>query len=478
MQFPQREFVKASPESQGVQSSVLSAVIDKIASSGKDIHSMLVVKNGVLISETYFAPYTAKTKHSLFSCSKTFTSMLIGIAQGKGLLQLSDTVVSFFPDKVPENPDAHLLSMRIQDLLCMASGNAEDTFPYMTKDNGDWVRVFFSRPVEYAPGTHFCYNTGATFMLSAILTAVTGKTALQLANEWIFDKIGIRFAKWDSSPQGLSLGGTGLHLTPLQMARFGLLLLNEGNWEGEQIIPQEYVRLAREKKIHTEKHISHPDWCAGYCYQMWRCSFNAYRADGMGGQFITILPEQDAVVVFTSALGSDIVYPMDIVGSDLFEALRGTSEIPENPSAFAELTALSASVEQPAQGNLPEEARNSVPWGKKISPNEKLMRFIHSITLYDRRIQLDTDMGSAAFPFSWNAPALDYADISLPFLRNPVQLSFMGKWEEESSCLLIRVGALGEPWTVYLRIRFAGDSATISLTSTMAADQEYTATVG
>jgi len=228
MVFPKNDFCRATPESQGVKSSAISAALEAIRASGKDIHSMLVLKNGYLISETYFAPYNENTKHSMFSCSKTFTSMLIGIAQGKGLLKLSDKVASFFSDKLPEEPSENLLNMTIRDLLHMATGNDQDTYGYMTRSGEDWVKMFLARPVEHVPGTFFRYNTGATYMLSAILTKLTGKTALELANEWMFDEIGIRFAKWDASPQGISQGGTGLHLTPRQMARFGLLLLNNG----------------------------------------------------------------------------------------------------------------------------------------------------------------------------------------------------------------------------------------------------------
>ncbi|MBQ3222321.1 MAG: serine hydrolase, partial [Clostridia bacterium] len=132
MVFPKNDFCRATPESQGVKSSAITAALEAIRASGKDIHSMLVLKNGYLISETYFAPYNENTKHSMFSCSKTFTSMLIGIAQGKGLLKLSDKVASFFPDKLPEEPSENLLNMTIRDLLHMATGNDQDTYGYMT----------------------------------------------------------------------------------------------------------------------------------------------------------------------------------------------------------------------------------------------------------------------------------------------------------------------------------------------------------
>lgn len=464
MVFPKNDFCRATPESQGVKSSAISAALEAIRASGKDIHSMLVLKNGYLISETYFAPYNENTKHSMFSCSKTFTSMLIGIAQGKGLLKLSDKVASFFPDKLPEEPSENLLNMTIRDLLHMATGNDQDTYGYMTRSGEDWVKMFLARPVEHVPGTFFRYNTGATYMLSAILTKLTGKTALELANEWMFDEIGIRFAKWDASPQGISQGGTGLHLTPRQMARFGLLLLNNGNWNGKQLIPEEYVREAQEKKIDTNNHIDHPDWCSGYCYQMWRCSYGAYRADGMGGQFIVMLPDANAVVVFTSALGSDIVFPMDVTHEYLAGALRGAEVLPENEGEQAKLAALSKEFALPGGGEIPAEAMANVPWGKKIALSEKLLGVADSITLYGGRFVLGTRFGAMDFAFKWGAPVLAERGIPLFGRRRGGKVSCMAKWED--GALVLRVNVLEEPATAYVSLRFEDGKAKIEVTST------------
>lgn len=465
MVFPKNDFLRATPESQGVNSSAIIAALEAIRASGKDIHSMLVIKNGYLISETYFAPYTESTKHSQFSCSKTFTSMLIGIAQGKGLLKLSDKVASFFPDKLPENPSENLLKMTIRDLLHMATGNDQDTYGYMTRSGDDWVKVFLSRPVEHEPGTFFRYNTGATYMLSAILTKVTGKTALELANEWIFDFIGVRGAVWDASPQGISQGGTGLHLTPRQMARFGLLLLNKGNWDGKQLIPEEYVLEAQEKKIDTNNHIDHPDWCSGYCYQMWRCSFGAFRADGMGGQFITVFPDANAVVVFTSALGSDIVFPMDVANKYLARALRNSDELDENPEKQEELAAISRECALPGGKEIPCDAVKNIPWGKKIALSKPLMGMVKSVTIYGSRIVMETARGSMSFQYKWGGPVL--APMALPIMGRGRgrKMSFMGNWQ--GSSFVLRMNLLEEPATAYIRFRFEDGKAHIELKATV-----------
>lgn len=468
MVFPAEQFLTATPESQGVSSKALAEAIESIRQTGKDIHSLLVIRRGYLLSETYFAPYTAATKHSMYSCSKTFTSMLIGIARGKGLLSLDDTVASYFPDKLPDDPSENLMKMTIRNLLCMTTGNDQDTFGYMAESKEDWVKTFLSRPVENEPGTFYRYNTGATYMLSAILTKLTGKTALELAQEWIFPKIGITGAIWDKSPQGISLGGTGLHIRPLDMARFGLLLLSEGQWNGEEVVPAEYVREAQETKIVAYNHIPHPDWTAGYGYQIWRCSFGAYRADGMGGQFIVVMPDQEAVIIFTSALSRDIVYPMDFISEKLV-GLFGDSPLPENPEAQAELKAISNLCQKPEAKPVPEEAEAGVPWGKRIKLNGKLLGMVPALTLYRDRLYVESDMGDADLGFRWGAPMLSYYDIPIPEFREPMRLSFMANWDDG---LVLRVNALGEPFTARIRFAFSQGKATVSVEQTMGTPSE------
>ena len=154
--YPYPDFIKASPESEGIRSSAIAGMLSAIQKENKDIHSMLLWRRGKLLFEHYFAPYTASTPHSMFSCSKTFTSMLIGIAQGKGLLSIHDKVLSYFEDVEIENPNDNLRAMTLEHLLMMGSGHAHDTFgPMMGAKDGDWARVFLNLPVEYEPGTYF-----------------------------------------------------------------------------------------------------------------------------------------------------------------------------------------------------------------------------------------------------------------------------------------------------------------------------------
>ena len=470
--YPGASFVTATPESEGVRSTAISQMLTAIRKENKDIHSMLIWRHGKLLFEEYFAPYDAGIAHSMYSCSKTFTSMLIGIAQGKGLLSVEDRVLKYFPDVPVESPGRNLRAMKIKDLLMMGSGNGEDTFGYMlAAEDGDWARAFLNRPVEYKPGTHFVYNTGATYMLSAILTRVTGKTALELANEWIFRFIGIEGAEWDACPKGISMGGTGLHIRPRDMLRFGILLLSGGRWNDRQVIPRDYVLEAQTKKIsnrNPDDPGQNPDWAAGYCYQMWRCSFNAFRADGMGGQFIVMLPQHDMVVVFTSALGADIGYPLQLIAKYLLPGVMPAPLIPV-PAEADMLRTLAEEAARPEPRALPR--RTAFPFGAAFPLPENRMG-LSAITVEKDAVVLRLGGEDIRARFFWDAPRVSPRAYAMPGLRmNPAPLAVMARWEKKS--LYLRVNCVGEPNTLHITLTpVEGGSLNIRVLSTRAGELE------
>ncbi len=443
--FPEADFARSTPERMGIESRAILAVLDAIVREQKDIHSMLVLRGGVLVHEQYFAPYTREMQHDMFSCSKTFTSMLIGIAQGKGLLRLEERVCSFFPEIPVEHPSANLDAMTIRDLLVMGTGHAEDVSGVvMRPDQPDWARVFLNQPVEYVPGTHFAYNTAATYMLSAILTKVTGRTALELAREWIFSRIGIEGASWESCPRGISLGGTGLRVRPVDMARFGMLIANEGVWRGERVVPAEYIREARTAQIDNRGKNPDPNWNAGYGYQMWQCSFGPFRADGMGGQFIVIDLERDLVVVFTSALGADIGVPLKYIENILLPGVHAEA-LPEDATAQAALLRRARELADPAPSAAPE----GMPWGEYALEENPLG--IARLGWSQDEISLERQGAVLRAPYRWGAPVVT----SLPV----EQAGALGAHAPElavtglvGSTPCVRVNAVGSPFTLYIAL--------------------------
>ncbi len=289
-----------TPESLGISSQSIIDFIEEAESARRDeLHSFILMRHGKIAVEGWWAPYNPESPHMLYSLSKSFTSTAIGIAQAEGLLSIDDTVISFFPDEAPENPSTNLQAMRIRDLLKMNSGHNEDATGRMQQDKENWVRGFLALPVEHKPGTHFVYNSGATFMLSAIIQKVTGMTLLDYLTPRLFEPLGIDHPTWESNTNGINMGGWGLKIRTIDIANFGQLLLQEGKWNDKQLVPVEWVR---EATSYQTSNGSNPDsdWEQGYGYQFWRCRHNIYRGDGAFGQYCIVMPEQDAVMAITS----------------------------------------------------------------------------------------------------------------------------------------------------------------------------------
>ncbi len=458
MYFPGKDFVRITPEQAGIPSAAIERALDAIVSDGKEIHSMLILKDGALAFEQYFAPYDAATAHAMYSCSKTFTSMLIGIAEGKGLLSIKDKVLDYFPEVHVAEPNDNLRAMTLRDLLVMGSGHGEDTFAGMMASE-NWPEKFLNQIVDHTPGTHFVYNTGATYMLSAVLTKVTGRTAFDLAKEWIFAKIGIEPEKWLTCPNGISQGGTGLFVKPTDMARLGLLISNEGCWNGEQIIPAEYIRQAREKQIDNSiTGNPNPNWTAGYGYQMWRCAFGAFRADGMGGQYIVMLPERGLVFVFTSALGSDIGYPLDVI-SDILLPEISDEPLPENAGALESLRKNGAALA--CYGEAETAAMEVAPQRWTIEENGFGVK---GICLSPEKLVIELEDRAVECPYGWGKPAICNQPQRL-FFGHPSAIHTMAF--EENGELCFRIHQHQEPCTYVLRLACDGDKLRARVTCTI-----------
>lgn len=322
---------KSTPEQQGIASAAISAFIDEANETVHDLHSLILLRHGQIVAEGWWSPYETNDPHIMYSLSKSFTSTAVGLAVAEGKLKVTDPVISFFPDEVPPVISPNLAAMQVRHLLSMSTGHAEDTTEEMrTRLSGNWAQTILSLPVVYEPGTHFLYNTGATYLLSAIVQKVTGQTLLEYLEPRLFAPLGIENPGWENSPQGVNTGGFGLGITTADVARFGQLYLQKGLWQGKRLLPQEWVEEA------TRSHISNgtdpnSDWTQGYAYQFWRCRHGAYRGDGAFGQFCLVMPEQDAVLAVTAGLW-DMQAVLNLVWKHLLPALEA-GPLPENRAA-------------------------------------------------------------------------------------------------------------------------------------------------
>jgi CubicO group peptidase (beta-lactamase class C family) len=294
---------RAIPESQGVSSAAIRAFVEAADEQVQSMHSFMLVRHGNVVAEGWWTPEAADKPHILWSLSKSFTSTAVGLAVAEGKLNIDDKVLNFFPEGVPTDPSENLKAMRVRDLLTMSTGHAAE--PWWSGDDV-WTQRFLAEPVVHEPGSTFRYNTPATYMQSAIVQKVTGQTIVDYLTPRLFEPLGIEKPTWDKSPQGISIGGYGLYLRTEDIAKFGQLYLQKGQWNGKQLIPAEWVAQATSKQVNNDKAPSagNPDWRQGYGFQFWQCRHGAYRGDGKDGQFCIILPEQDAVIAITAKTGN------------------------------------------------------------------------------------------------------------------------------------------------------------------------------
>lgn len=286
---------RATPESQGVSSKFLLQMLDTLmGQTDTDIHGIMILRHGKVIAEKYRSPWAAPYGHTLYSCSKTFTAVAVGLAVQDSLIALDTRLSDVLPDMLPAVPSDSLLSITVYDLLTMRSGLPVDT--EMRTKVRNWTRTYLSHAPSSAPGTNFAYDSIDTYLLSAIVQRVTGKTIMQLLQEHIFTPMHIQQAYWEESPEGISCGGWGLYLQLESMAKFGQLLAQKGSWSGSQLVDREWVDLM------LTKHVDCPNGTK-YGLHIWQCPYpDLWRADGAYGQYIYVMPEHDIVVAITQCM--------------------------------------------------------------------------------------------------------------------------------------------------------------------------------
>lgn len=311
---------RSTPEEQGVSS---SAVLDFVTAANERIDTMnsfMLVRHGHVVAEGWWAPYNASSNHELYSLSKSFTSTAVGLAIAEGKFTLDDPVLKFFPDIAPTEPSANLKAMRVRDLLSMNTGQHSEDLEKVPLFGSDAPsKEFLNLPVAHKPGTHFLYNTPATYMLSAIVQKNTGSTVLDYLGPRLFQPLGIDNPVWGTTKEGVTFGGFGLSIRTEDIARFGQLYLQKGQWQGKQLVPADWVAAATSRQTSTGSSPT-SDWEQGYGYQFWR-SRHGYRGDGAFGQFCFVLPELDAVVAITSG-GKDMQAVMNLVWDKLLPAMQ------------------------------------------------------------------------------------------------------------------------------------------------------------
>ncbi len=324
-QLAGKNLPRSAPEAQGVSSEGILAFLEALSTSKHEFHSFMMVCHGRVVAEGWWWPYRPAVPQMMYSLSKSFTSTAVGLAVTEGKLRVSGRVTTFFPDDLPDKVSENLAALQVKDLLTMSVGQAKDSTPSLWGEE-NWVRKFLSLPIEHPPGTAFLYNSGATYMLSAIVQKVTGQKLIDYLQPRLFGPLRIEGTSWESCPRGINTGGWGLKIPTEGLAKFGQLYLQKGMWQDKQLLPAQWIAEATTFKIQQPapdlaRAQKESDWHQGYCYQFWRCRHQAYRGDGAFGQFTIVLPDQDAVIAITSESPS-MQGELDLVWEHLLPAMK------------------------------------------------------------------------------------------------------------------------------------------------------------
>jgi CubicO group peptidase (beta-lactamase class C family) len=451
---------RSTPEVQGVSSAALLEFVNALDQID-GMHSLMVVRHGQVIAEGWWAPYDAEHNHVLYSLSKSFVSTAVGFAVADGKLSIDDEVLKFFPDAASTNASSNLKAMRVRDLLIMSTGHQDEP---PTAPEAMSAKSFLAQPVPHLPGTHFKYNTAATFMQSAIVQKATGQTVLDFLRPRLFEPLGIEHPVWDTNFQGISLGGYGLRVRTEDIAKFGQLYLQRGKWNGKQLIPSEWVALAMAKQTSNG---SNPksDWNQGYGFQFWRCRHNAYRGDGAFGQYCVVMPDQDAVVAITSGV-RDMQAVLNVIWDKLLPAAQ-SRRLKANSASSQELKEKLAHLEvRPAQGSATSPLAGKVLNRKFVFlPNEqKVENLMLASTDSGKTLALMVriDGKEATIPCGhreWKTGRSPLFGARLSqFSNEPVAGTFA--WTDSSTCA-IKFCAYETPFHTTLTLKLDGDQVTL-----------------
>jgi len=360
-----QEMSRSTPEEEGVSSEAILDFLNAVEKEKMQLHSFMLLRHGKIIADGHWYPFDCTNKHTLYSVTKSFTATAVGMVVSEGGFSLDDKVISFFPEDVPDTISPHLAEMTVRHLLMMSPGyNSEPDILH----SGNWIKDALAAPVPHKPGSTFLYHNTGPFLLSAIVQKVTGLKLEDYLTMRLFAPLGITDYDWEMNPQRINVGGWGLRLSVESMAKLGQLYLQKGMWNGKQVLPKAWVEEAtaiQNKQLpqwlmNAKNDISNNDFAQGYGYFFWHGRHNTYRASGAYGQFIIVMPGQDAVLAITAGNPATQA-ELDLVWEHLLPAFK-PSPLPANTKALDSLKARLSDLQLPAP-----ERRTQTKMGKAIS---------------------------------------------------------------------------------------------------------------
>jgi CubicO group peptidase (beta-lactamase class C family) len=468
---------RSVPEAEGVSSGDILAFINAVENSKNELHSFMFLRHGKVIAEGWWNPYRPDLKHTLYSTSKSFTSTAAGFAVSEKLLSVNDKVVSFFPEYLPDTVSSYLAELTVKYLLTMSVGQSADP-TFIDSRDSNWVRGFLAHPIVYEPGTKFLYNSMATYMVSAIVQRVTGQTIIDYLTPRLFKPLGIEGIDWETDPMGTNTGGWGLRLKTEDMAKFGQLYLQKGMWNGKQILAAEWIEEATSKKIEQapdapQSAKDSSDWLQGYCYQFWRSRHNAYRADGAYGQFIIIMPDQDAVIAITAET-PDMQNELNLVWEYLLPAMK-KEKLPANKDEDSRLKQKLSSLTLPVHEKTANSSIAATISDRMYSlePNEKKIEAV-TFQFADNICQLVMKTDTSTYSFSFGSGSWQSGQTLMPgpyllseALANraglpPFQIAGSYYWQDNNT-LVLTLRYIESPHTETILCRFEDNGISLEI---------------
>ena len=447
----------ATPESQGFDSGVLADLLEYVRAKGLPLHNLLVIRRGQLILDASLYPYSPDGPHDVASVTKSITSLLVGIAIDKGLVEsVRQPVVSLLPAAVRGTPDVQRQAMTVEHLLTMTSGldcgfePGERELAAMRRTD-DWPAFALALPMRAAPGTQYAYCSCNNHLLSAILSARTGGSALAFARTHLFDPLGITTASWPADYHGRTHGWGDLHLFPHDLAKIGELYRNGGVWKGRRILSESWVRQS------TQPHVRVRDG-VGYGYSWWINTAREpaiYEAVGRGGQRVAVVPDKELVIVFNGG-GVDT----DAIAPFLLRALQSDQALAVRPGAREKLAAALVAARQPP---ALEKAAVIPPIARTIS-GTRYLPDDNPIGLRTLSLHFSGDRAHAMLEFlgrEWNVPvglgARPIISTATP-TGSPAAVS--GRWVSDREFLL-DLDTVADVNHFVFRLTFDGDQLRI-----------------
>ena len=445
-----------APEEEGLDSRALSQALEHSQRLDLHLHSLLIMRRGRLVLDVRLFPFARGQVHGVASVTKSVTATLVGIALRLGYLKrVEQRLLDLLPGRTVAFRDSLKEAITLKDLLTMSSGLACVNQPtevtlYDMRASPDWIQFALDLPMSDRPGARFVYHSAASHLLSAVVQEATGQSLLDFGRKHLFGPLGFGKVMWAPDPQGYSRGWGHLYLLPEDMAKLGLLYLNDGVWAGERLLPERWVAAATRKQVSA---LPQED---GYGYLWWIPSTGGYQAAGIGGQSVVVRPDLQLVVVTTGSGRSALT--KEWVRNAIVPSVRSSGPLPADAAAVAELRARADALAQPPK-------RHAVPDLPATAAEVSGRLFnLEANDLSWRQVALSFSTGEPTATLVRDGDelpiGLDGAPRVVAEPRGGGPIALHGEWETSDTFALV-YDTISHYRTFRLRLRFAGHTVHI-----------------